>query len=97
MPGITTKERTRTDYKGRGTGRPLVFSRSWPFTEDASARPYGLSRYAPKSPRATCYVGLFLIALFAAGLAACETQQSPWSPDVDRLYHQMYGPIIDGG
>jgi hypothetical protein len=43
------------------------------------------------------YAGLLLIALFASALAACKTEPSPWSPDVDKLYHQMYGPIIDGG
>ncbi len=43
------------------------------------------------------YPALILAALFAVFLAACKTQQSPWSPEVDKLYHQMYGPIIDGG
>ena len=40
---------------------------------------------------------LVLAVLFTAALAACKTQPSPWSPEVDKLYHQMYGPIIDGG
>jgi hypothetical protein len=43
------------------------------------------------------YPGLVLVALFAFALVACKTQASPWSPDVDKLYHQMYGPIIDAG
>jgi len=41
--------------------------------------------------------GLILAVLLAAFLAACKTQPSPWSPQVDKLYHQMNGPIIDGG
>jgi len=40
---------------------------------------------------------LVLAVLCTAALAACKTQPSPWSPEVDKLYHQMYGPIIDGG
>jgi len=40
---------------------------------------------------------LVLAVVFTAALAACKTQPSPWSPEVDKLYHQMYGPIIDGG
>jgi hypothetical protein len=43
------------------------------------------------------YAGLILAAFLVAALAACKTQPSPWSPEVDKLYHQMYGPIIDGG
>jgi hypothetical protein len=40
---------------------------------------------------------LVLIALFAFALAACKTQPSPWSPEVDKLYHLMSGRIFDGG
>ena len=43
------------------------------------------------------YAGLVLAALFAVLLAACVTQSSPWSPEVDRTYKEMYHPIIDGG
>jgi hypothetical protein len=40
------------------------------------------------------YAALVLAALFAGFLAACKTQPSPWSPEVDKLYHEMYGPIM---
>jgi hypothetical protein len=43
------------------------------------------------------YAALVLAALFEVFVAACKTQPSPWSPEVDKLYHEMYGPIIDGG
>jgi len=43
------------------------------------------------------YAGLTLAALFAVLLAACATQPSPWSPEVEEMYKRMYGPIIDGG
>ncbi|HUH84593.1 MAG TPA: hypothetical protein VLX85_08270 [Stellaceae bacterium] len=43
------------------------------------------------------YVGFILSALFAVFLSACATQPSPWSPDVEKLYKEMYHPIIDGG
>jgi hypothetical protein len=43
------------------------------------------------------YAGLTLAALFAVLLAACGTQPSPWSPEVEEMYKRMYGPIIDGG
>jgi hypothetical protein len=36
-------------------------------------------------------------ALLVVCLSACKTQPSPWSPEVDKAYHEMYGPIIDGG
>ncbi len=41
--------------------------------------------------------GLILAALVAVFLAGCKTQPSPWSPDVERTYKEMYHPIIDGG
>lgn len=50
---------------------------------------------APASRR-RC-VDLALAALVLAALAACKTQPSPWSPEVDKVYHELYGPIIDGG
>ncbi|HZB90057.1 MAG TPA: hypothetical protein VE397_01365 [Stellaceae bacterium] len=43
------------------------------------------------------HAALGLAALLAVFLAACQTQKSPWSPEVDKVYHEMYGPIIDGG
>jgi hypothetical protein len=43
------------------------------------------------------YAAVMIGALLVDSLAACKTQPSPWSPEVDKLYHQMYGPIIDGG
>jgi hypothetical protein len=43
------------------------------------------------------YTALILAALFGTFLVACKAQPSPWSPQVDKLYHEMYGPIIDGG
>jgi hypothetical protein len=43
------------------------------------------------------YAGLILAALFVVFLAACATQPSPWSPEVDRTYKELYHPIIDGG
>jgi hypothetical protein len=51
-------------------------------------------RLAPYHRR---YTALVIAALFAGLLAACKTQPSPWSPEVDKVYHEMYGPIIDGG
>ena len=42
-------------------------------------------------------VGLMLAALFAVSLAACKTEPQPWSPEADKIYHEIYGPIIDGG
>jgi hypothetical protein len=50
-----------------------------------------------RASRRRRYAALVLAALFAVFLAACETQPSPWSPQVDQLYHEMYGPIIDVG
>ncbi len=41
-------------------------------------------------------VGLILVALFAVTLAACAVGPSPNSPEIDELYKQKYGPIIDG-
>jgi ABC-type nitrate/sulfonate/bicarbonate transport system permease component len=43
------------------------------------------------------YVGFLLAAFVALSLAACKTQPSPWSPEVEEMYKRMYGPIIDGG
>jgi len=42
-------------------------------------------------------VGLMLVALLAVSLAACTPPPSVNSPQVDDVYRQMYGPIIDGG
>lgn len=50
---------------------------------------------APASRR--LYIRIVVVVVIAAAVAACKTQPSPWSPEVDELYHQMYGPIIDGG
>ena len=41
-------------------------------------------------------VGLVLVALVAVSLAACAPPPSVNSPQVDDMYRQMYGPIIDG-
>jgi len=44
------------------------------------------------------HVILLLAALVVAlGMTACKTQPQPWSPEADKIYHQIYGPIIDGG
>jgi hypothetical protein len=40
---------------------------------------------------------LIFRALFAVQLAACATEPQPWSPEVDKVYHEIYHPIIDGG
>jgi hypothetical protein len=40
---------------------------------------------------------LILAAVVAVSLAACQTQPQPWSPEVDKVYHELYHPIIDGG
>ncbi|HUC69020.1 MAG TPA: hypothetical protein VMA53_26620 [Stellaceae bacterium] len=44
------------------------------------------------------YAGLALAALLAAiALSACKTEPQPWSPEANKTYHEIYGPIIDGG
>ncbi len=42
-------------------------------------------------------VALILVALLAVSLAACTPPPSPNTPEVDKVYREMYGPIIDGG
>jgi hypothetical protein len=43
------------------------------------------------------FASLFLTALVAVALAGCKTEPQPWSPEADKIYHEIYGPIIDGG
>jgi len=40
---------------------------------------------------------LILPPLIAVFLAACATPPSPWSPEVEKQYEEIYHPIIDGG
>jgi hypothetical protein len=43
-------------------------------------------------------VRIAVAALIAICLSACATPApSPWSPEVEKLYKEMYHPIIDGG
>jgi hypothetical protein len=43
------------------------------------------------------YAGLVVAAVAAVLLAACQAQPSPWSPEVDKTYKELYHPLIDGG
>jgi len=44
------------------------------------------------------YIILLPAALVVAvAIAARKTEPQPWSPEADKIYHEIYGPIIDGG
>jgi N-terminal domain of oxidoreductase len=45
---------------------------------------------------ASRHAHLILAALTAAALASCAEQPQPWSPEVQALYQQMYGPLRAG-
>jgi hypothetical protein len=48
--------------------------------------------------RSRRYVILLPAALVVAVvIAACKTEPQPWSPEANKIYHEIYGPIIDGG
>jgi hypothetical protein len=43
-------------------------------------------------------VVLLLAALVVAvAITASKTEPQPWSPEADKICHEIYGPIIDGG